>query len=40
MTLATAVDRLLDHPHVVLTEGTSQRALIDATSGKGVRPLD
>ena len=39
-TLATAaVDRLLHHAHVVLTEGTSLR-LTDATSGKGVKPLD
>lgn len=38
-TLATAaVDRLLHHAHVVLTEGTSLR-LTDATNGKGVMPL-
>jgi len=38
-TLATAaVDRLLHHAHVVVTEGTSLR-LTDATSGKGVMPL-
>jgi len=38
-TLATAaVDRLLHHAHVVLTEGTSLR-LTDATTGKGVMPL-
>ncbi len=39
-TLATAaVDRLLHHAHVVVTEGTSLR-LTDATSGKGVIPLN
>lgn len=39
-TLATAaVDRLLHHAHVVVTEGTSLR-LADATNGKGVRPLN
>lgn len=39
-TLATAaVDRLLHHAHVVLTEGTSLR-LTEATTGKGVLPLD
>lgn len=38
-TLATAaVDRLLHHAHVVVTEGTSLR-LTDATTGKGVMPL-
>jgi len=38
-TLATAaVDRLLHHAHVVITEGTSLR-LTDATHGKGVMPL-
>ena len=38
-TLATAaVDRLLHHAHVVVTEGTSLR-LTDATNGKGVMPL-
>ena len=38
-TIATAaVDRLLHHAHVVLTEGTSLR-LTDATTGKGVMPL-
>ena len=38
-TLATAaVDRLLHHAHVVLTEGTSLR-LTEATTGKGVTPL-
>jgi len=38
-TLATAaVDRLLHHAHVVLTEGTSLR-LTEATTGKGVMPL-
>jgi hypothetical protein len=38
-TLATAaVDRLLNHAHVVVTEGTSLR-LTDATTGKGVMPL-
>lgn len=38
-TLATAaVDRLLHHAHIVLTEGTSLR-LQQATAGKGVTPL-
>ena len=38
-TLATAaVDRLLHHAHVVVTEGTSLR-LTEATTGKGVMPL-
>ena len=38
--LATAaVDRLLHHAHVVVTEGQSKR-LSDALEGKGVRPLD
>ena len=38
-TLATAaVDRLLHHAHVVITEGSSHR-LTEATAGKGVRPL-
>jgi DNA replication protein DnaC len=38
--LATAlVDRLLHHAHVVFTDGESVR-LADATSGKGVVPLD
>ena len=38
-TLATAaVDRLLHHAHVVITEGSSQR-LADALAGKGVTPL-
>ncbi len=38
-TLATAaVDRLLHHAHIVLTEGTSLR-LAQATAGKGVVPL-
>lgn len=38
-TLATAaVDRLLHHAHVVVTEGSSLR-LTDATTGKGVMPL-
>ncbi|ELB86918.1 IstB domain-containing protein ATP-binding protein, partial [Rhodococcus wratislaviensis IFP 2016] len=38
-TLATAaVDRLLHHAHVVITEGTSLR-LQDATAGRGVMPL-
>ena len=37
--LATAaVDRLLHHAHVVLTEGTSTR-LTEALAGKGVKPL-
>jgi DNA replication protein DnaC len=38
-TLATAaVDRLLHHAHVIVTEGTSMR-LSEATSGRGVVPL-
>ncbi|MFF9403893.1 IS21-like element helper ATPase IstB [Streptomyces sp. NPDC014646] len=38
-TLATAaVDRLMHHAHIVLTEGTSLR-LTQATTGKGVKPL-
>jgi DNA replication protein DnaC len=38
-TLATAaVDRLLHHAHLIVTDGPSLR-LDDATSGKGVRPL-
>ncbi|MBT2527957.1 IS21-like element helper ATPase IstB [Streptomyces sp. ISL-99] len=38
-TLATAaVDRLLHHAHIVLTEGSSLR-LTQATTGKGVKPL-
>lgn len=38
-TLATAaVDRLLHHAHVIVTEGTSLR-LTEATAGKGVVPL-
>lgn len=38
-TIATAaVDRLLHHAHVVITEGTSLR-LTDATNGTGVMPL-
>jgi DNA replication protein DnaC len=38
-TLATAaVDRLLHHAHVVVTEGTSLR-LTEATAGRGVMPL-
>jgi DNA replication protein DnaC len=38
-TLASAaVDRLLHHAHIVLTEGTSLR-LAQATAGKGVVPL-
>lgn len=38
-TLATAaVDRLLHHSHIVLTEGTSLR-LAQATNGQGVQPL-
>lgn len=32
------VDRLLHHAHVVLTKGESYR-LLEATAGKGVRPL-
>ncbi|MFF5161405.1 ATP-binding protein [Streptomyces sp. NPDC000348] len=39
-TLATAaVDRLLHHTHIVLTEGSSLR-LTQATSGQGVAPLN
>lgn len=38
-TLATAaVDRLLHHAHVIITEGTSLR-LSEATTGRGVIPL-
>ena len=38
-TLATAaVDRLLHHAHIVLTEATSLR-LTEATAGRGVMPL-
>jgi hypothetical protein len=35
---AAAVDRLLHHAHIVLTEGTSLR-LTQATTGRGVKPL-
>lgn len=39
-TLATAaVDRLLHHAHVIVTEGTSLR-LSEATAGRGVIPLN
>ena len=39
-TLATAaVDRLLHHAHVIITEGTSLR-LSEATAGRGVIPLN
>ncbi|MFW3386639.1 UNVERIFIED_CONTAM: IS21-like element helper ATPase IstB [Kocuria sp. CPCC 205274] len=39
-TLATAaVDRLLHHAHVIITEGTSLR-LTEATAGRGVVPLN
>jgi DNA replication protein DnaC len=39
-TIASAlVDRLLHHAHVIVTEGESVR-LADATSGKGVKPLN
>nr|WP_269432056.1 IS21-like element helper ATPase IstB [Saccharothrix sp. ST-888] len=39
-TLATAtVDRLLHHAHVVVTQGDSHR-LAEATTGRGVVPLD
>ena len=39
-TLATAtVDRLLHHAHIVVTDGDSYR-LAQATSGKGVSPLN
>ena len=38
--LATAaVDRLLHHAHVIITEGTSLR-LAEATAGRGVVPLN
>ena len=38
-TLATAaVDRLLHHAHLVVTEGSSYR-LAEAMAGKGVLPL-
>ena len=38
-TLATAaVDRLLHHAHVIITEGNSLR-LSDAVAGRGVTPL-
>jgi DNA replication protein DnaC len=38
-TLATAaVDRLLHHAHLIVTEGPSLR-LAEATAGKGVTPL-
>ena len=38
-TLATAaVDQLLHHAHVIITEGNSLR-LSDAIAGKGVKPL-
>ncbi|HVM15699.1 MAG TPA: ATP-binding protein [Egibacteraceae bacterium] len=38
-TLATAaVDRLLHHAHLVVTEGSSTR-LAEAMAGKGVVPL-
>jgi DNA replication protein DnaC len=37
--LATAaVDRLLHHAHVIVTEGQSHR-LTEAIDGRGVRPL-
>lgn len=36
--LKAAVDRLLYHAHVIVTEGTSMR-LSEATSGRGVVPL-
>lgn len=39
-TLATAaVDRLLHHAHVIITEGNSLR-LSDAVAGRGVMPRD
>jgi hypothetical protein len=39
-TLAAAtVDRLLHHPHVLLTDGTDSYRLAQATAGKGVTPL-
>lgn len=34
-----AVDRLLHHAHVLITEGTSLR-LAEATAGRGVVPLN
>jgi hypothetical protein len=37
--LATsAVDRLLHHAHLIITDGPSRR-LAEATAGKGVKPL-
>jgi hypothetical protein len=40
MGLATAaVDRLLHHAHVIVTEGQSHR-LIEALDGRGVAPLE
>ncbi len=33
-----AVDRLLHHAHVIVTEGQSHR-LTEAIDGRGVRPL-
>ncbi|WP_381804062.1 ATP-binding protein [Streptomyces niveus] len=38
-TATTAVDRLLHHAHIVLTEGSSLR-LTQATTGQGVVPLN
>jgi hypothetical protein len=39
-TLATAtVERLLQHAHVLITDGTDSYRLAQATAGKGVRPL-
>nr|WP_234308611.1 ATP-binding protein [Streptomyces sp. NRRL F-4428] len=37
LAIAAAVDRLLHHAHIVLTEGSSLR-LTQATSGQGVVP--
>jgi hypothetical protein len=38
--IATAtVDRLLDHAHVLITDGSDSYRLAQATAGKGVRPL-
>jgi len=40
-TLATAtVERLLHHAHVIVTDGQDSYRLAQATTGKGVRPLN
>jgi DNA replication protein DnaC len=39
-TLAAAtVDRLLHHAHVIITDGSESYRLAQATTGKGVMPL-